>query len=217
MIHIGTWIWGNKYPDFYLRRLEASLARNLKCDYRFHVWTPKAEDLYLTRVQGCFARLRTFDPEWQAEQGIYAGDSPGDMIVCLDLDLIITGPLGALFGDLETDFKILQGVNSTNPCPYNGSIWALRAGYRPDVWSDFSLDAAARIPFYAFPDDQAWFEHKIPGADAFGPLNGVYAFKKPGWPGGVDLPANARIVAFPGHRDPQQFEWVPWVTQHWRE
>jgi hypothetical protein len=212
VIHIGAWAWGAKYPDHYRRRLEASVARNFSGEYRFHVWTPRAEDRHLTKVQGCFARLRAFSPEWQAEQGI----APGDLIVNLDLDLIVTGPLDGLF-DPAADFTILQGVNATNPCPYNGSVWALRAGYRPDVWSDFTLDAAARVPFYAFPDDQAWFADRMPGAAAIGPAQGVYAFKKPGWPRGVDLPDGARIVAFPGHRDPAQFTWVPWVAEAWSE
>lgn len=217
MIHIGAWIWGTKYPDHYLAKLRAGIARNFKGEHRFRVWTPPAEDLHLTRLPGCFARLRAFDPTWQAEQGIVTGD----LIVCLDLDLVVTGPLDGLFQPHTdcpfADFTILQGVNATNPCPYNGSVWAVRAGYRSDVWSDFSLDAAAKVPFWAFPDDQAWFAAKIPGAATFGPAQGVYAFKKPGWPSGSDLPAGARIVAFPGHRDPSQFEWLPWVTAHWKE
>lgn len=212
MIHFGTWSWGTRYPEHYIKRLQAGIARHVTEPHRFHVWKPSEEDMHLTRVQGCFARLRTFDPDWQKAHGITCGER----IVCLDLDLVITGSLDGLF-DKPLGFMILQGVNATNPCPYNGSVWALHAGYRSDVWSDFSLDAAARVPFYAFPDDQAWFAAKMPLAGRLGPADGVYAFKKPGWPAGTDLPKNARIVAFPGHRDPSQFTWVPWVSEHWKE
>jgi hypothetical protein len=163
-------------------------------------------------VPGCFARLRTFDPEWQKAHGIVSCER----IVCLDLDLIVTGSLDGLFESL-LGFSILQGVNAANPCPYNGSVWSLIAGYRADIWQEFSLDAAAKVPFYSFPDDQAYFAAKIPLAGKIGPADGVYAFKKPGWPDGVDLPANARIVAFPGHRDPSQFTYLPWINRHWRE
>jgi hypothetical protein len=69
-------------------------------------------------VPGCFARSALFDPEWQARHGI----EPGDRFVCLDLDLIVTGPLDGLF-DRPEPFAILQGVNASNPCPYNGSVW----------------------------------------------------------------------------------------------
>jgi hypothetical protein len=64
----------------------------------------------------------------------------------------VTGPLDPLF-DRKDDFTILQGINTTNPCPYNGSIWMLKAGARPEVWSEFSLEnyaaaagAVSRLP-----------------------------------------------------------------------
>lgn len=206
---VSTFFWGTKYGPEYLEKLKAGVARNLSEPYEFRVFEP--EDMALTQIPGCFARLRAFDPDWQARQGI----NEGDRIVCLDLDLIVTGSLDGLF-HREEGFTILQGVNSSNPCPYNGSAWMLRAGYRPDVWSGFSLEAAEAVPFDSFPDDQAWFAHMMPDAGAFGPETGVYAFQKPGWPKGNNLPRNARIVAFPGWRDPVGFQHLPWVQEHWR-
>jgi hypothetical protein len=153
-----------------------------------------------------------FDPAWQAKLGI----APGDRVVNLDLDLVVTGALDPLF-DRKDDFTILQGINTTNPCPMNGSVWMLRAGARPDVWSDFSLEEArTKTRIHSFADDQGWFEYKMPDAGAWGPADGVYGFKKEGWPSGDELPENARIVAFPGWRDPQKFEHIDWVREHWR-
>ena len=212
MIHIGAWHWGAKYPQLYIDRLRAGIARNLRASHRVHFWEPLEKDRYLAERQGCFARLRAFDPEWQSANGIQIGDK----IVVLDLDLIITGSLDALF-ESDAAFTILQGVNAANPCPYNGSLWMLRAGYRSDVWADFTLERARDLPYYIFPDDQCWLADRIPDAAAFGPENGVYGFQKPGWPGGNELPKNARIVAFPGRRDPGQFVHLPWVRDHWRE
>jgi hypothetical protein len=94
----------------------------------------------------------------------------------------------------------LQGINTTNPCPYNGSAWMLKAGARPDVWSDFSLEnyAKLKVPFHAFPDDQGWFWHTLmPDAEAWGPSVGVYGFKKAGLAVGRRSAQNARVVAFP--------------------
>jgi hypothetical protein len=204
-------VWGTKYAPHYLRRLESAIARNMVGDYRFHVLKPHPDDEALTQIPGCFCRLRTFSPEWQAEHGI----EEGDRIVCIDLDLVVTGSLDALY-DRPEPFVILQGVNSANPNPFNGSVWMLRAGYRPDVWSDFTLEKASKVPWYAFPDDQAWFHHLMPDAGAFGPEQGVYGFGKPGWPPGTSLPKNARVVAFPGHRDPAQFAHLEWMKRHWR-
>jgi hypothetical protein len=119
---------------------------------------------------------------------------------------VVTGPLDPLF-DRKDDFTILQGINTTNPNPMNGSVWMLRAGARPDVWSDFSVEAAqTKTRIHSFADDQGWFEHKFADAGAWGPKDGVYGFKKDGWPSGEALPAAARIVAFPGWRDPGKFE-----------
>lgn len=213
MLHICTWHWGKKYGPSYVEKLAAGVGRNLHQDYRFCVFTPCEADDYLTKIKGCFARLRMFDPEWQKLNGI----KPNDRMVCVDLDVVVTGELDALFCRPE-QFLILQGANAANPCPYNGSLWMLRAGYRPDVWSDFSLGAAHNIPFYEFPDDQGWLAHKLPGEPGWeaGSRSGVYAFKKPGWPDGDDLPKDARIVVFPGWRDPARFKHLPWIKKHWK-
>lgn len=206
---ICTWLWGTKYGTEHVDKLRVGVARNLREPHEFKVFSPPAEDMNLTEIKGCFARLRMFDPDWQAANGI------DDRVVCMDLDLVVTGSLDGLF-DREEPFTILQGVNSSNPCPFNGSLWMLHAGYRPDVWHEFSVDLAAKVPFHEFPDDQAWFADMMPDAGSFGPVDGVYAFQKRGWPKGEALPSNARIVAFPGWRDPSQYTRLDWVREHWR-
>jgi hypothetical protein len=203
VLWVTAWRWGSKYSQEYVDRLAAAVARNLTWAHEFRIIEPEPEDAHLTTIPGCFARLRAFDVAWQERQGL----KPGDRIVCLDLDLIVTGRLDDMLARREP-FAILQGVNSSNPCPYNGSVWWTMAGYRPDVWTDFSLEAAAKVPHDKFPDDQAWLAHKLPGAAAIGPADGVYGFCKPGWPKGD--------VAFPGYRDPSQFEHLAWVRDHWR-
>lgn len=207
-----TWQWGEKYPPVYVERLAAGVGRHLGKDHRFLVCRPAQEDMHLTRIPGCFARLRAFDPSWQRALGI----REGDRIVCLDLDLIVTGPLGGLF-DRPEPFVIMQGANSANPCPYNGSMWMLTAGYRPDVWHDFSPAKLDVIPRFEFPDDQGWFWHKFSRAAGWrcGRQTGVYAFQQRGWPGGELLPRGARVVAFPGRRDPSQYTHLSWVREYW--
>lgn len=210
-LHLGTFHWGHKYGGHYIDRLAAGIKRNLSEPYQFHVWKPLAEDEHLTRIPGCFARLRAFDPDWQAEYGI----GPGDRLVVMDLDMVVTGSLDGLF-DRAEPFCIAQGMNAANPCRYTGTLWMLRAGYRPDVWSSFTVAKAEAIKTYTISDDQRWFEHMMPNAGAFGPDCGVYGFAKPGWPKGEALPSNARLVAFFGHRDPSQFGHLDWVRRHWQ-
>lgn len=228
---INSWLWGDKYPAHYANKLFASLCRQMSDPFRFilntnqpnlafnrtlnfETWPIDQRDMELLYTPGCFARLRMFDKQWQRERFI----SPGDRIVDIDLDAVITGDLSAAFARLG-EFFILQNVNSTNPCPYNGSVWMLRAGERQDVWSDFSLATYKErgVSFHAFPDDQGWFHHKFPIASAWGKDDGFYAFKKRGWPAGDELPKDARFVAFPGWRDPSKFTHIPWVKDNWRE
>lgn len=223
---VVTYLWGEKYSLDDVRKLEAGLRRGMKEAYRFAVvtdnvnrapdlpmWAIPEEDLHLTRMQGCFARLRLFDPAWQQAHGI----AVGERVVSVDLDVVITGDLYPLFYRPE-QFMILTGANSSNPCPYNGSVSMVRAGYRPDVWADFSIEAADKVKHASFPDDQSWFAHKLPGVAGWqaGSASGIYAFMKPGWPKGEALPPAARLVAFPGWRSPEKFKHLEWVKQNWR-
>lgn len=210
---VCTWLWGSKYDESYVDKLRAGVLRNLKQDHRFFVARPELSDVRLTKIPGCFCRLRMFDSAWQITNGL----DDGDRLVCLDLDVVITGHLDPLF-DRPDSFVILGGANGKNPCPFNGSVMMLRAGAHEDVWSQFSLERASRVPFHEFPDDQGWIWSRIPEAATWkcGAKSGVWAFQKRGWPiGGDALPQGARIVAFPGRRDPSQFTHLPWVREHW--
>lgn len=224
---ILTFWWGDKYPSYYVDRLVAGVRNHLVAPHRFicvHgrglyppasvIAVPLVDPAFCT-IAGCFARLRMFHPPWQRSIGV----GPGDRVVWLDLDLIITGALDVLF-DRPEPFVILQGANASNPCPYNGSVVMLRGGEHPEVFADFTLEAARAAPSHEFPDDQGWLAHVVPNAAGWkaGASSGIYAYGKPGWPiGRTDLPFDARIVAFPGSRDPRDFVELEWVRRHWCE
>lgn len=237
MLVIVTWYWGDKYGAKDVLKLFNGCKRHLRQPFEFRVITDcslsdeqemrrravstasvgfgvnrEIWDHHLTKIPGCFARLRMFDPEWQATIPL----NFGDRLVCMDLDSVVTGNLDPLFNRPET-FMILRGANASNPCPVNGSLMMLRAGYHAEVWSEFSLEKAKAVPFFEFPDDQAWLHHMLPKAIGWnaGPQSGVYAFKKTTWPAGDDLPSDARLVVFPGWRSPNKFKHLPWVREHW--
>lgn len=220
---IATYVWGSKYPPHYVARLAAGLKRHIKQPFRFICISEEPEQVphgieriaiqnqSLIKVKGCFVRLEMFDPGWQKHHGI------DGRLVSIDLDVVVTGPFDPLF-DRPDNFVILQGANAKNPCPFNGSIFMVRAGAHSDVWQDFTLEAAQKIPFFEFPDDQAWLHHKIPNAAGWkvGPPSGVYGFQKKMWPkDSTDLPKDARLVAFFGWRDPEKFLHLEWVKRHW--
>jgi hypothetical protein len=224
MLAICTWLWGDKYSVDYVHRLHAGLRKHLKRPFRFLLMTERErtislakgierhaiKDPELTEIKGCFARLRMFDRGWQQNRKL---DGP---VVCLDLDVVITGPLDILF-DRNEPIVLLKGANSVNPCPFNNSVFMFRAGAHPELWLDFSMEAVSKIRQHEFPDDQGWFWHKLdkPAVWHVGYSSGIYAFRKPGWPPDDRLPKGARMVAFPGHRDPSKFRHLTWIDQHW--
>ena len=219
---ITTWLWGTKYGQSDVNKLYHGLRRNLKQRFRFilfssqpcnppdverhHIW-----DRQLTAVRGCFARLRMFDPEFQAKHKI------SGRLVCIDLDTVITANCDPVF-DRPEPFVILQGGNSINPCPFTGALMMVRAGFYSTLWNDFDISKIDRIPFYEFPDDQGWVHYKVPEAAGWKcGQDGVYAFQKPGWPGGTSLPRDARLVTFNGWRSPRKFQSLDWIRRNWVE
>jgi hypothetical protein len=222
---VVTWLWGTKYSPEYVERLALGVRRHLRTPHRFLVMTDRAatfsrgiepyplEDPELAG-RGCLARLRMFDPGWQDRHGIIT------RLLCLDLDVVVVGPLDPLLARQEP-LLVLRGANMSNPCPLNCSILALRHWAHPELWWDLTPERVASIPHHEFPDDQGWLWHRMPDTPGWelGPTSGVWAMGKgrgdAAWPRSNELPVGARLVAFPGHRDPRQFTHLPWVAQHW--
>lgn len=219
---ITTWLWGDKYTQSDVNKLWGGLKRHIKQPFRFILFSNKVcnppgverrpiPDEELTKVKGCFVRLRMFDPEFQAKHKITG------RLVCIDLDTVITGRLDELFNRPEP-FLILQGANSVNPCPYTGALIMVRAGAYPELWSKFDIEKIDQIPAHDFPDDQGWIWQQIPDAAGWrAGENGVYAFMKPGWPPGHFLPRDARLVTFNGWRSPRRFKTLDWIQKNWVE
>ncbi len=159
----------------------------------------------------CYRRLRLFAPE--------PGRFLGDRFVCMDLDCVITGDMAPLW-DRPEDFVIWKSCTSKNP--YNGSMFMLKAGARPKVWTDFDGE---RSPYETrraglYGSDQAWIAHKLgPNEATWTPEDGVHSFRV-----GIQnshagrLPAGARVVFFHGNGDPWDppiQKRYPWVKKAW--
>src|ERR1051325_2542715 len=148
MLFVCSWLWGTKWGTEYPERLFAGVRRNLKQPHKLVLISDQSEafgadllssidetDLPLLTRPGCLVRMRVFDAEWQQR----IGAKRGDRIVNIDVDAVVTGDLDPIF-DRDDEFTIMQGFNSTNPCPFNGSLWMFRAGERHDVFDDFSFE-----------------------------------------------------------------------------
>jgi hypothetical protein len=101
---------------------------------------------------------------------------------------------------------------------YCGSLWMLKTGTRPRVWTEFD---PVRSPILARKagargSDQAWLSYILGKKEAtWSHKDGVYSFRKHIVRNNNKLPANARIVFFHGKHDPWQscIQWIPWVKK----
>lgn len=158
----------------------------------------------------CYRRLRLFAQR--------PGKFLGDRFVCLDLDAVIVADMAPLW-DRPEPFVIWRSGTSGNP--YNGSMFMLTAGARPDVWANFdpvwSPIETRRAGFYG--SDQAWIALACgPDEVTWTKADGVMSFRFDIEPTGK-LPDHARIVFFHGNGDP----WDPpilkrhrWVKEAWK-
>lgn len=154
----------------------------------------------------CYRRLRMFHPE--------IGQVFGERFVSLDLDVVITGDLRPLWNRPE-DFVAWGDTNPRPGSHYNGSMMLMRAGARPQVWTQFDPSKSPQLSLRAgaWGSDQGWISYVLGKGEAkWGKQDGVYSFRNhlqrcP------DLPTNARIAIFHGSVDP----WRPEVQAryHW--
>jgi hypothetical protein len=158
----------------------------------------------------CYRRLRLFAKN--------PGAFLGDRFVVLDLDCVITGDLAPLW-DRPEDFIIWRSTTSGNP--YNGSMWMLKAGARPQVWKDFDPATSPRATVAArlYGSDQAWIAHRLgPNEATWSPADGVHSYRNEIQNRGP-LPPGARIVFFHGKHDPWDRDvWSrhAWVRENYK-
>lgn len=159
----------------------------------------------------CYRRLKLFAPD--------AGQTFGERLVAIDLDTVIVGDLTELFSRAE-DFVIWGQSDYPRTQFYNGSLWMLKTGSRPKVWTEFDPKTSPRkaLAKGCKGSDQGWFNYIIPNEAVWGSKDGVYSFRvhcaKNGW----RLPEGARIVAFHGKQDPWGYfaQQIDWVREHYR-
>lgn len=158
----------------------------------------------------CYRRLRAFAPD--------AAQFFGPRFVSLDLDTLIVGDMSPVWNRSE-DF-IIWG--ETDPRSwYNGSMWMMTAGARPQVWEKFNPRTSPREAFRAgrFGSDQGWISHILGKREAtWGRADGVYSYRVHIAPQANALPADARIVMFHGRHDPWDYNMqaIDWVREHYR-
>jgi len=93
----------------------------------------------------CFRRISMFRPD--------AADVFGERFASVDLDMVVFGNLDHIF-NCKDDFRMLRG--GSNKRPYNGSLLIMTAGSRPQVYNNFTPQAAKKACAKFVGSDQAW-------------------------------------------------------------
>lgn len=238
MISVVCWRWKPRegyrstYPPETVNVLRRMVARHYRSDHRFicvtddpsgldpgidvvPLWNDFADvpNPHGAKNPSCYRRLRAFHPD--------IGTVFGDRFVSLDLDTVIAGDLAPLF-DRPEDFVIYGDTNKKTP--YNGSLFLLRAGARPQVWTQFDprLSPKQSMAAGCWGSDQGWISLCLGPKEArYSRRDGVYSFRNElqSVRGGKDLGKDVRVVVFHGRLDPWNTyvqSQYPWVRAHWQ-
>lgn len=160
----------------------------------------------------CYRRLRAFSKEFE--------DIAGKRFVSIDLDVVITGDLTAVF-DRPEDFVIYDPLMTGYK--YNGSMWLMTTGSRSQVWERFDGKTSPQEAASAGHkgSDQAWMQYVLGANEAvWDRRHGVMSYRRDcrdRMRGG--LPKAARVVMFHGRPDPWDKVAIarsPWILEHYR-
>ena len=177
---------GHRYPDLWVSRLAAMVARHLPEAHRFIIYTDRAEpgrfgapsaahqqvevrDLEAGELKGFFGKLRLFD------QGL-TGTDP---FLFLDSTLVIRASLAPLIAIGRNSSASVVGVRDWNYPILNSSVlWCRPDAHTQTVWDAWHQGRFAKI---AFPGDQNVifhvFNEQAPAALAYWPEGLVSSYK----------------------------------------
>lgn len=166
-----------------------------------------------------YMRLMQHNPDW-------CRANLGERVMSLDIDMVVTGLLDEIASRTE-DIVLWRNPNFPQPgrAFYQSSIQLFSAGARPELWEDFdpkTLLTTEGLPInWRFGGrEQAWISERLNWQEAyFDHRDGIYGAGRLGGKGiYTELPENARLVSFPGAREPSQPEVQekhPWIKEHY--
>lgn len=209
MITVMCSKWGDKYGPEHVNILKSMVKRHLHMDYRFVCVTDDPEGLdcdtlhindvmpsWETCRDGCFRRLDLFRPE--------VSKFLGKRFVSIDVDCVILSDITPLFERGE-DFVIWK--HPVHRDRYCGSMFMMTAGARPHLAKvkregnrKFAGTDQAVMADVLGPNEATWDEN-----------DGIFTkllIRR-------HLPSNARIVFYPGNRDPST-DRDSWAVRNWK-
>lgn len=153
----------------------------------------------------------------------HAGVQLPTRFLSLDLDMVVTGSLDPLITPEDRFWK-----NPNWPAPrrsyYQSSVQLFTPGAWSTLYSEFDPVETPKWCLNRFGGaEQPWISEHCPwNLPQWTDKDGIYGAGRIGdWANNVkaDLPDNARLVSFPGAREPSETavqEKHPWVRKHYR-
>jgi hypothetical protein len=177
---------GQRYPDLWVRRLAAMVARNLSANHHFIVYTDRPEakrfgldsprhqqlevkDLQASGLRGFFGKLRLFDQN-------LTGSDP---FLFLDSTLVVRSSLMPLVNHGRTGNSSVIGVRDWNYPILNSSVlWCQPGPQMQAVWEAWQRKLYDST---LFPGDQNFIFHvfnmQAPSALSYWPEGWVGSYK----------------------------------------
>ena len=221
--------WGKLYGPEYANTLYAMVRRHLSGDFRFVCLTDDAQGLREEiEVFGCpsvpipaphclrgWRKVSLFAPP----ERLFGLE--GDWLY-LDLDVVVTGNLDDFFTyQPEKSFVVMQNWTQPGKGIGNTSVYRFRVGadaYLLDELVEHQGEVLSR-----FRNSQTYLSRTVREIN-FWPDDWCVLFKThcvPAWPQRLwktpELPAMARVVAFPGVPNPHQAVKGEWPAKGWKK
>ena len=225
-----------RYTEEHVMTHFRMLERHMTVPLKYHVFTDRALKLFgrcnqvnigpvvyklwdkYRNLGGCYNRLYTFS----GEMINYFNNQP---FICMDLDMIITGDVTDILTK-EGDFIYykMPGPDGTGSRMNCGMYKFGYPGSRSHVWDVFDSDPelAMQLSTHIPGTDQGWCNYHIEleKEQSWDISDGIYDFRLHLLEKGkTELPEDAKIIMWPGPRDPSQKEWrehFPWIEEHYR-
>jgi len=242
MLHVVLWKWQQPnaretYTAQHVNVMAQMLHRNLSgVRYRvvcvtdepygvlpetFPLWSDHDDLPNATKrdLPSCYRRLKLYDPETQRQMGI----KPGDHIMGIDLDTLITGDLKPLLASAYAHrFMGWALPGRHHPKVFNGSLQIFKAGDLAHIWRDFDPRTSPKLALNAgfLGSDQSWLSMNLvnmPGCEGFGyPTVASYPHNIKRL---ATLSRDVRVIFFHGSRKPWHrlaMQESPWIKRYWQ-